>query len=387
MPSHAEKDLNNSIAAALGVVVKNTAPDPGDPKVLLRAGTKWPSGDPAAWRGKDMYQASARIGGSENWPMMALAAKMLLGSPAEKAEADISAVAWLTEQKTVRGWMGSEVGSRVYAWMHLESVLVFYRDGSAALRALAGEWLDLYFSWLRQAWDAKLLRVLWLGQRSCLPGRDQVSLEDDLAAWINDAAPFPTHGGTYDRLIIYALRPVLEQIKARPSANPAWKTATPVDFYRGDDGVAVRVEAEVNSNTPPTLGASTVGGVLAWAPALPWQDFHMRATGGRCVEGEGVLAYTAAAVYKPTKVALPTNARRVRLGSGALSGASAPPSLPTAPIGVLPSRPFPGSPAATAPVKAPKKGFLAKLGCLLPILAGVLALLAGLVVLVYAGVS
>jgi hypothetical protein len=309
-----EQQLLGTLANLLEVTVPKDMPDPKDPSVQLHRGERWPAGDPAAWSPAAIrgYLEAARHGGSENWGPLALACAVLAKQPGAAAAAQ----SLFEEQKASRGWMGSEVGSRVYWSFHLPLPLLCLRLG---IPGLAVEWLALFSFWLRTAWDHGTQRVLWLGQRSAEPGRDQRGLIDELASWWNGDPQFPLPGVNPDSLILYQLRPELDKLRSAQAVNPAWKVATEVEFWIGKDGTAVVVHDEVNHNTPPFLAASTVGGTLQWAPTPPTSRIREQDFGGHCEVASDSVTYTSTQpkVFPTVTLPLPkAGCLTWRLGSG-----------------------------------------------------------------------
>lgn len=326
--TNAEQALLRGIANGLNVKVP---PNVRDPKLLPFIGQQWPllPTDYLMWHKQFAFYADcARRGGSENWPMLCLAAVLLQGSRSEQAEADTQAIKWLSDQKETRGWMGKEIGSRVYWYMHVEPALIFLRHGSSALKAVTLEWLDLFVFWLTKAWCSDLNRVLWLGQRSAEPGMENRKLVDDLAAWVNNPATrFPTGNGNLpDEYILEEFEGEMRQAVQRQASNPHWTLVEPVTFFRGKDGsVAVYMAREVNCHTPPILGASTVGGTLRWAPNPPYP--HIRENAGRAtcdetqVEERSVLIYHDYHPIRPyatVTLPLPLTQDRFMLATGSV---------------------------------------------------------------------
>ncbi len=350
-----------AIAYGLKVIVRNSVPNP-DPDASASAkqlvkGQRWPCGTPAAWLNTyPGYAAEALKGSSDNWGMTALAAQLLNGTAAQKAQADDWAIQELTLQKTKYGWMRQEDGSVTYGYMHLDAVLVFFGYGSAQLKALAAEWLDLWKFWLVTAWDARVKRVVWVGKRSAEGGREARNVMDDLSAWLNGAGPFPAGKGTLDYLIVEALEPELQTIKARPLANPSWVVdGQGVDFYVGTDGVAVNVGTDDDPNTPAILAGSTVGAAVGSynaAPAAPYDNrIREQGDGAKCVQVGNALSYTATRFFAPVTLRLPTAYKQYRLGNGSTQPINASTALQTAAAVAgstsLPS-PSPGSVAVKA---------------------------------------
>lgn len=322
--SGSEQPLLAAIASGLGVHVKNRAPDPNNEKIILEPGQPWPAGDSSSWRGAYPRYASGAIrGSSDNWGPDSIAAQLLLGNVSEKSQADIWGIEELTAQKTQYGFMRQETGSVTYGYMHLMAVLVMFKLGSDKLRELSGEWLDLWRYWLVTTYDARVNRVLWIGKRSAEGGRDQRNIMDDLAAWFVGSGTFPAGRGTLDYLIIEALQPQLTAVKARPIANPQWKMDGTVDIYVGDDGIAVCVSPDDDSNTPAILGASTVGskaGTYNGAPAAPYFNrIREQGTGATCVisEDKTKLLYSdTSKLFPAVSLMLPRNWKRYSPGNG-----------------------------------------------------------------------
>lgn len=288
MIAHPEQHTWASLANGLGIHPPMDQPD-NRTGLTVKRGDPWPAGEPAAYSRAaiEQYRASIPGGGSVNFLLTALACLILRGDPGDKAWAILTATAVLTDQKTTSGWMGSEIGTRTYWKEHLIAVLVFYRDGDAALKALAGEWLRIFWAWMELAQGGE--RGLWLGQRSCEPGREQRDLIDGVAFATWENFPWSLGGAMLKALDLEATSPKAPS----PGSPPIWKTAVPVHIYRNDAGeVAVVVERSVNNNTPAILGASTVGGKLQWAPSPPYQ--HVREKADTAVMQIG----PAAALYR-----------------------------------------------------------------------------------------
>jgi len=340
-----EKHLNSTLAAFLGVRPPRKIPHPFFSDAdAIGAGELFPEGARSAWTADAIaeYIDGARAGGSENYVIDALADAVLAG----QARADTTAYEWLTEQKTSRGWMGTEVGCRSdYGWMTLCGICAMARKGSPALAAICWEWLDLFRFWMSKA-------PRMHGQRSALPGHEQDGILEEVQDFLRSGTPVaqlgPSAPPTIDRLMVLAVMPELQALRDRPEANPAWKTATEVTFLQGEDGAASVVAASVNDNTLAVLGCSTVGaatGEVLWAPPPPWgadmgggrvQRIREQSDGAQCVIDGFTVAHYHSSIFKAVDLPLPVKglARTWKLGSGStaptvVSGASAtPPSAP-----------------------------------------------------------
>ncbi len=362
-----EEQLLDSLANAVGAVYRGgrAFADPANPTgPMIQPGQRWPAGNPAAWKGDAFagYHAGELRGSSANWDGDSAACAILLGNPAEQAQADGDGIALLTEQRDKLGWMGPELLSTVYWLMHLYYALAFVRQGSAALRELAWQWLDLARFVLVTTWDGRVGRCLWYGERSAEEGRDGPGYADKLAAWLAGAGPFPS-GNDRDALILQGFRAELEVLKARPLANPAWKTQDPVTLYVGDDGKAICSGPERDHNTPKVCCGTTVGAAVGQVRLGPPGPYLSRVreqdTGGNAVESADgkSLVYTSRMpkVFPAVTLPVPVNAKRYRLGSGSTEpiGAASPAPGPTGPTPL---------PASQAP--HPSGGHT---GCLIPV--------------------
>lgn len=360
MSQNPEQQLLASLASGLGVVVSGRAsfPDPKNLAATLYPGEPWPPGAQSAWRSPNSdnplavynaYLAAAEKGGSQNQDKLCLCCLFTLGSNAEKAAANQASLALFQSERDVRGWMGSEPLSRVdYGLWHLDHALLSVRYGSTATKEIAWEWLDLYAFVLRSTWDAKLRRCLFYGERSAEAGHDLPAAYDWLAGYLVGAFSWMPNN-TLDDLILAKLRPEIDEWKARPLANPGWKTEQPITLYQGSDGSrAVLLGREMNHNTPACCAASTAGGVLRFAPPTPWPAREREQnTGGFAREQAGQIVYTSTDKNFPTTtLQLPPGALRSTLGSGSptFTVGAAPPSGPQ------PVQPTPqGSPSAPQP--------------------------------------
>jgi hypothetical protein len=273
-------------------------------------------------------------------------------------------IAFLTAQKTQDGWMGNETLSRVYGLMHLDYALVMMRQSAGVvLRALAWEWLDLLKFALVRSWDLRVGRCLWYGERSAEGGREQVDDYDDLAAWFLGLGVFPA-GHTLDLLILQALRPELEALKARPLANPGWVMAEPVTLWVGDDGVAMCAGRELNHNTPKVCASTTVGasvGEVLLAPAAPYLNrIREQDTQGVAVAdaAAGTITYTADPRFFPgITLRLPrVNVLRYRLGGVSVQGEAVSAGGSAGPLPPIPVSPAHQAPPAPPPEHSAHKG-------------------------------
>jgi hypothetical protein len=368
-----EQQLIASVGSGLGVVVAGheSFPDPKNTSVTLQPGQPWPAGAVTAWRSSDprnvlaaydAYLGAAEKGGSWNQLKLCLGCLWLLGTPTEKAAATAASIELMKAERDTYGWMGAEPMSRVdYGIWHLDHALLSVRFGSPALQALAWQWLDLYAFVLRQTWDPKLERCLWYGERSAEAGHDGPATYDWLAAYLVGSGSWKPDN-TLDELVIAKLKPEIDQWKARPLANPAWRTEQPITIYQGSDGSrAILLGREMNHNTPACCAASTAGGVLKFAPPTPWPPrIRERNTGGACVEQNGQLVYTSADVkdFPATKLEVPPNPSKFRLGNGTAQAVGLP--VPTPTPGVTATAPGSVVQDQSKGVQTPAPGLLAR---------------------------
>lgn len=355
-----EQELMYSIAHGLAIKVPRAQPStcPSIKRDLV-AGELWPAGDASAWLPKDAWD-NTNPQSSQNWPLLAVAAKLLLGTAAQKAEADATGIAILTRQKTQTGWMGSEIGSRVYAvFGHAEPIAIMLKLGSPQLKALAQEWFNWFWFWLLQA--------KMVGQRSAEPGREQPQPIDDLRDYALGTAAFPMKRNSTEMCILEVLELVFEQslraFLALGSNRPFWKTATSVFFFA--DGVVVALG--LNSNTPAVLAWTEEGN--RFLPAPPYihvreqADLATAVNTGKLGDGNPWTFKVSSKFYPPASVTF-SGPPVAQLGVGILPMSTAAPVTPSA---AAPA-PVPVAPAAPKP---PTHG----LGCaLLP--AGIVTLLA-----------
>jgi hypothetical protein len=326
-----EKDLSASLARFLAVRPPKRIPNPCVDGAFVEALELWPAGTPATYSLAAIQElmAGARRGSSENWVLLALACAVFAGVPG----ANDLAVAWLTELKTVRGWMGNEVGTRDggYWYFFLVAVAALARHGSPAVQALAWEWLDLL----------RFLAVLgapMTGQRSVLPGLDRWTICDDTMEYVAGRGQLPASlPPTFDRLMVLAVAAELTALRQRPLANPTWLMATPVTIYVGDREAMVVLGSTTDSNTIACLAGKRALGSGArptqWAPEPPWgvvdaktgavARIRQQGDGARCVVSGGVAHYTSR-IFKAVDMPLPAGALRVyHLGSGSIQPAGA----------------------------------------------------------------
>lgn len=375
-----EQDLGSSLARFLGVRPPKRIPHPFIAGTFVEALELWPAGSPTSYSlaATHGHMSAAERGSSENYVLLGLAC----GVAAKVPGADALAITWLTRLKTVRGWMGNEVGSRDggYWYFFLTSVCGLVRWGSPALQALAWEWLDLNRFW---DWTGAPMA----GNRSVLPGLEKWFICDDTQEFIANRGGFPAPTPpTFDRLMVWQVQRELAALRDRPLANPSWKMATPVTFYVGAIEAMVVLDASVDSNTIACLVAKRKLGTQerVWAPAPPWGvvdaktgevvRIREQADGARCGVYGGAAHYTSR-IFKSVDIPLPAGAKVYHLGSGSIQ----PDGAVAAAGQVPPPAAGPGGRSVTpAPAGAsvmPKGGHT---GCLIPLLlsAGVLAALA-----------
>jgi hypothetical protein len=323
-----EKDLSASLARFLGVRPPKRIPNPCVEGAFVEALELWPAGNPSEYSLAAIQElmAGARRGSSENWVLLALANAVIAGVPG----ANELAVSWLTELKTVRGWMGNEIGTRDggYWYFFLVAVAALVRHGSPAVQALAWEWLDL----LRfLAWTGAPMT----GQRSVLPGLDKWTICDDTMEYVAGRGPLPAkQPPTFDRLMVLAVAGELAALRGRPLSNPAWKTATAVVIDVGDTEARVVLAATTDSNTIACLASKRKLGSESnrptqWAPAPEWgvvdaktgavERIREQSDGARCViSADGVAHYTSR-IFKAVDMARPAGTvRTYHLASGSI---------------------------------------------------------------------
>lgn len=358
-----EQSLVSSLANLLGVRAPKRIPNTFVAGSFVEAGELWPAG-PASDYSTAAIAALARgalNGSSWNWIMLALVCSLASKSPS----ADASCQGWLGQQKASYGWMGAEIGTRDegYWYFHLVSALVMFRLGSAGLKMVVGEWLDLWAFWARSGAPI-------CGQRSAVPGLDAYMLVDETADYLR-GGPLPgTSPPTIDRLLLAAVAMELAQLRARVPNNPAWKTATPVTFYVAPGAAMVVLGANLDSNTLPVLCGCSINSISpararSWAPTPPWgavgkdgvvTRIREQGDGARCVVSGGLARYTSS-LFANVLIPVPAGAKVYVLGTGSTAalGDSAP-----APLKPLPP------PPVTAGTPAPAKTGGA--GCMLPLL-------------------
>jgi len=274
-----DQELENALAHDLGIVAQRDDPASG-----ARKGAPWPDGDPATvavernWGG----------GNSENFAALEICLKYCRGV----AGAGDRLVKWLLWQKTEGGFMGLELGTRIYGvGGHFLPVLMAYRKAMASNdttpAALLGEWLDLWFSWCRLMRVAGLgSQVLMLGMRSAfhapIPGLIEHSADIGLSA-PGSPIPGPSPGmQPFERFtspymalneLTGAARVAAKRVREEPylsgiaAAGPSWKTCVDVNLLVCPSGErACWVPRNANGNTPPVLGAVSLGSAVSWLP-------------------------------------------------------------------------------------------------------------------------
>jgi hypothetical protein len=368
-----EQDMICSLLHILGVKPPHSVPHPFDPAQIWTGGQVVPlPAKPWTAYGADQLDEAARRGGSENHNMLRHACGVAAGEPG----ADAKVVAWINECKATRGFDGNEVGCRNdYGDMALDSDLVFLRFGSAALKLLAGERLDLRRFW---GWTGCPIT----GQRSAVGGREQYGLIDENYAYLGGRGPEPkTNPPTWDRMLIGALLPELRAAAARPLANPKYAMAVPTTFYVGAKRRVTVQDREVDANTDAVLVAAEEGGKREWAPTPPWGRIREQASGGRVsVAGKPPSALYVSRLLGAANVALPSDAKVYHFGSGTVAADGEPVGSQPQPPAATPGTVDRGPASAAAPLTLAHHG-----GCLVTSLIelGVLAALAWSLVAVF----
>lgn len=332
MALQTEQSLSSSLAHLIALKPPRRIPNPFIPGAFVNAGEVWPSDNPANYSIKAIgaLQAQAIKGSSWNWAMLALACALAAKVPG----ADAACVAWLTLLKTKYGWMGSELGTRDegYWYYHFCSVCLMYRLGSPILKAVAGEFLDIWKFWAQTGAPMG-------GQRSVLPGLDGWTITDENTDFFRGGVLPSTVPPTFDRLMVACFEAELKAIYARPLANPKWVMATPTSLYVGTKQSLYVMAASVDSNTIAALaGCRDNTSLLAkrtttWAPAPPWGVVEKGGAVTRIREQNdqaktvvtepspsqgGVVLYTST-IFTSISMPIPAGAKKYVLGSGSIN--------------------------------------------------------------------
>jgi hypothetical protein len=218
--------------------------------------------------------------GGHNWQVLDEAARLacgfdVSGSQSRFREAyDAATISPIPGIST--GWMGTEQQSRIYGEYHYLGWMIAWRNGVSAAR----KWLEM-FHLLLEASAAPDGRVMWVGQRSAVPGSGG-------PRWL-DACLAVARGGSIERWrkgwgwpptwqLLRHFAPqvreihqgISEQLKIGGSDAMArgFKFRTPQWWLYSPSGdlMATWTDRTVNGQTPPMLAAVRVGDEIRWFP-------------------------------------------------------------------------------------------------------------------------
>lgn len=261
------------------------------------------------------------------------------------------------------GYMGTEQQSRIYGEYHYLGWMIAWRTGVAVAR----QWLEM-FHLLLEASAAPNGRVMWVGQRSAVPGSGG-------PGWL-DACLAVARGESIERWrkgwgwpptwqLLRHFTPQVREIHAG-IADQAWLGAdalargftfrTPQWWLYAPSGelLATWTDRTVNGQTPPMLAAVRQGDEIRWWPRNGG-DTRERASSGQPGDRATLDATIEAGVlrlrYEATRsrpspdageLAVPDGSRLVTLftdGSAMESVAGAGPATPTPPAPPQPAPP------------------------------------------------
>jgi len=311
--------------------------------------------------------------GSQNWPLMAAAVCYV-----ETGTNSPLLLAFFKKSETM--FMGTELLSPTYGvWGHLLPVAVIHahavKVGDAATATAALGWLQFFWALVGActAPDGSILSIGWRASRWQDPERDSTLLAwvrgvgtgSDTARWEIAAHRLGLGlGQSPVRAIALAVQGSLAAGLA-PAPIPAYRTMTPIHQLAGDGWLAVYLEANGNSNTPPRMAGS-------WEPQDAPSTYLPRdydGTGLRRVRGEfdhGVVTHDDvtmtlnSSIYGTSRFGIPSlNFTETVLGAGGANAAPAPaPVIPGPTPGPVPM-PFPSPIAPPPPGEGPVLDFAA----------------------------
>lgn len=213
--------------------------------------------------------------GSQNWPVMGAAVSYCLDSPGFSEK-------WLAFFAKSKGlFMGTECWSTTYGlWGHALGVAVVHahaiEKGDTDVATGALDWLRIFWGVYREctALDGTILTV---GMRSS-PWHDPAQcstwlawvramvLGEDQSRWQAEGRQLGLGmGQSFIPPTATAVKATLAKAMA-PGPIPAFSCLTPMHVLSGDGFLAVWVDHNVNSNTPPLAAAAWVNGTITYLP-------------------------------------------------------------------------------------------------------------------------
>ena len=278
--------------------------------------------------------------GSGNWGPMGWSVRYRLGEPAAGAQWD----GFFARSREV--FMGDEQLSATYGlWGHLLPVAAVHdwaeKQGDSERATAAMEWMRYFFGIyeLCRAPDGTVLTVgmrsspwhppeqasTWLGWVRAL------ARGEDLSPW---AALGKQWGlGIGQSFIPPTARAILPSLAAAAKSSeplPQLAMMVPLHILRGDGGVAVWLERNVNGNTPPLMGAVWRDGTATYLPSLSnpnMRRIRQKFDEAFCRRAGEVLVYDSN-LYGHEEAPLPADGQEIVLGVPDGSGVTAPPHVP-----------------------------------------------------------
>lgn len=287
--------------------------------------------------------------GSQNWPVMGAAVSYCLDLPGLREK-------WLAFfAKSMEGlFMGTECWSSTYGlWGHALPVAAVHThavaEGQADVAAGALGWLRVFWGVYREC-TAPDGTILTVGLRSS-PWHDPVQCSTWLA-WVRamalgeDQSRWQALGRTVGLGMRQSfITPTATAVKASlaaamslgspPEPFPAFACLTPMHVLRGDGFLAVWLDQNVNSNTPPLAAAAWVNGTVTYLPGPFSQVKKIRGQLDKITVTQSAagLDYTSS-LYPAGQISLPAGGVETVYGDGNADTGSIPvtPVTPVTPI-------------------------------------------------------
>lgn len=232
----------------------------------------WPDGRGWEYENAEYDYPVQSLGGpgSQNWHFDAMAARALVGFRARGYNPYSTALAYFTKSRMM--WMGTELDSIIYAYMHGDAAIGCALCPNESVRHAAVWWLKHWAARCLLFYDAETNRVLTAGERSAgalAPG--EKSWQDIFLASVMGWSKAPRH----EKVLRYANSLLLAVGKELREGVPpqellktlGFQTLETVRVAEWPHGKGVWIPGQaINGNTQSVRAAVQVGGRTDYAP-------------------------------------------------------------------------------------------------------------------------
>jgi hypothetical protein len=263
--------------------------------------------------------------GSQNWPPLGAAVAYLLDEPGMREE-------WTKFFPVAKAcFMGSEFGFGTYCvWGHMCPVAVVHAHavarGHEDVAAGALEWLRIFWGLVRVC-TAPDDQVMTVGLRGS-PWHDpmQIStwiswvrafaLGEDLGRWNSRGRQLGLGIGRSEIPVFAAFARESIASALSPGPLPEFSCLSPLHVLHADWGLAVWLDENHNSNTPPIAVATWIDGTIEFAPDTKKK---IRRNDRISVRLEGETLVFESSLYPAQRIALPSAGVETVYGAGEVS--------------------------------------------------------------------